>query len=86
MRGRRNKRAAEEAHAAAVRAVQIIEVSEHKPRRIPSAKWRERIKKVWEADPLPCPRCSRVMKIFALIDDRPDGPRIFELYLHTDPR
>ncbi|MDX9869032.1 MAG: hypothetical protein RBT78_14040, partial [Kiritimatiellia bacterium] len=46
--------AAEEA-AAAGRAVQIIDVSEHKPRRIPSKKWRELIKKVWEADPLLCP-------------------------------
>ena len=51
-------------------AVQIIDVSEHKPRRIPSAKWRELIKKVWKADPLLCPRCSREMKIVALIDDR----------------
>ena len=28
-------------------------------RRIPSKKWRELIKKVWEADPLRCPKCSR---------------------------
>jgi hypothetical protein len=48
MRGQRDKRAAEDA-AAAGQAVQIIDVSEHKPRRIPSAKWRELIKKVWEA-------------------------------------
>ena len=40
------------------------------PRRIPSAKWRELIKKVWEADPLLCPKCSREMCIVALIDDR----------------
>jgi hypothetical protein len=46
MRGQRDKRAAEEA-AAEGQAVQIIGVSEHKPRRIPSAKWRELIKKVW---------------------------------------
>jgi len=43
---------------------------EHKPRRIPSAKWRELIKKVWEADPLLCPKCSRKMRIVALSDDR----------------
>ena len=53
MRGQRDQRAAEEA-AAAGQVVQIIDVSEHKPRRIPSAKWRELIKKVWEADPLLC--------------------------------
>ena len=69
MRGQRDKRAAEEAKAAG-QAVQIIDVSEHKPRRIPSPKWRELIKKVWEADPLLCPKCSREMRIVALIDER----------------
>ena len=48
----------------------MIDVSEYKPRRIPSAKWRELIKKVWEADPLLCPRCSHEMRIIALIDER----------------
>jgi len=48
----------------------VIDVSEHKRRRIPSAKWRELIKKVWEADPLLCPICSREMRIVALLDDR----------------
>ncbi len=42
MRGQRDKHAAEEATAAG-QAVQIIDVSEHRPRRIPSAKWRELI-------------------------------------------
>jgi hypothetical protein len=69
MRGQRDKRAAEEAQAAG-NAVEVIDVSEHKPRRIPSPKWRELIKKVWEADPLLCPKCSREMRIVALIDDR----------------
>jgi len=46
------------------------EVSGARPRRIPSAKWRELIKKVWEADPLLCPKCAREMRIVALIDDR----------------
>ena len=68
MRGQRDKRAAEEAEAAG-RAAQIIDVSEHKPRRIPSAKWRELIKKVWEADSLLCPKCHREMRIVSLIDD-----------------
>ena len=69
MRGQRDKQAAETAQAAG-KAVAVIDVSEHKPRRIPSAKWRELIKKVWEADPLLCPICSREMRIVALIDDR----------------
>lgn len=51
-------------------AVKVIDVSEHKPRHIPSAKWRELNKKVWEADPLVCPRCSHEMRIVALIDER----------------
>jgi hypothetical protein len=47
MRGQRNKQAAEEAKTGEVKAVEVIDVSGHKPRRIPSAKWRELIKKVW---------------------------------------
>ena len=69
MRGQHDNRAAEEA-AAAGQAVQVIDVSEHQPRRIASAKRRKLINKVWEADPLLCPRCSREMKIVAIIDDR----------------
>jgi hypothetical protein len=42
MRGQREKHAAEEAEAVG-NAVAIIDVSEHKLRRIPSAKWRELI-------------------------------------------
>jgi hypothetical protein len=42
MRGQRDKHAAEEA-AAAGQTIQIIDVSEHQPRRMPSAKWRELI-------------------------------------------
>jgi len=69
MRGQRDKHAAEEAKAAG-QAVQIIDVSEHKPRRIPSPKWRELIKKVWEADPLLCPKCQKEMRIVSLINER----------------
>ena len=68
--------AAAEAKAGAVHAAEVIDVSEHKPRRIPSAKWRELIKKVWEADPLQCPRCSCEMRIVALIDERAAIERI----------
>ena len=35
---------------------------------VPSKKWRELIKKVWEADPLTCPCCQHEMRIVALID------------------
>ena len=35
-----------------------------------------RIKRVWEADPLLCPNCSREMRIVVLIDDRTVTERI----------
>ena len=50
-------------------AVELIDVSAHEPRRIPSEKWRELIKKVREADPLLCLKCSREMRIVSLIDE-----------------
>ena len=77
MRGQRDKRAAEEARAAA-QPVEIIDVSEHKPRRISSAKWRELIKMVWEADPLLCQKCDKEMRIVALIDEREVPPHGIE--------
>ena len=45
--------------------VEIIDVSDHQPRRIPSKKWRELIKKVWECDPLLC-ACGAPMRIVSL--------------------
>ena len=68
MRGRRAKQADEEVQTEGD-AVEVIDVSAHEPRRIPSKKWRELIKKVWEADPLRCPKCSREMRIVSLIDE-----------------
>jgi hypothetical protein len=67
-RGQRDKRKADAGQPDAGKAIQVIDVSDHKPRRIPSPKWRELIKKVWEADPLICPRCSKVMRVVSLID------------------
>ena len=37
--------------------------------RIPSKKWRELIKKVWEADLLRCLKCSGDMRVVSLIDE-----------------
>jgi Putative transposase len=68
MRGGLAKQADEEAQAEGD-AVEVIDVSAHEPRRIPSKKWREFIKKVWEADPLRCLKCSREMRIVSLIDE-----------------
>jgi len=38
--------------------VEIIDVSEYKPRCIPSKQWRDCIKKIYEAYPLCCPNCG----------------------------
>jgi len=47
----------------------LIDVRSYRPRRIPSPRWRECIKKIWEVDPLSCPRCGAEMKILAFITD-----------------
>jgi hypothetical protein len=65
MRGQRLKRADAEAAEA---GGEVIEVSEPKARRVPSKKWRDLIKRVWEADLLLCPNCQSQMRIVALID------------------
>ena len=71
MRGQRKKRAEEEKEAEeVVEGAEVIDVSEHQPRRIPSKKWRDLIKKVWEADPMICPTCQQEMRIVSLIDER----------------
>jgi len=64
-RGMRAKAALANSPAGAVMRIDSGET----PRRIPSKKWRELIKKVWEVDPLECPHCGGEMKIIALIDD-----------------
>ena len=68
-RGQRDIRAAGEAKATH-QAVQIIHVSAHKPRRNPSAKWRELIRNVWEADPRLCAKCQKWLRILASIEER----------------
>ena len=82
MRGQRKKRAEEEKEAEEVdESVEVIDVANHQPRRIPSKKWRDLIKKVWEADPLICPTCQREMRIVSLIDEREviDLPAVLRL-------
>jgi hypothetical protein len=49
--------------------VEIIDVSEYEPKRIPSKTWRECIKKIWEVDPLICPDCGGEMKIISFITE-----------------
>ena len=68
MRGRRAKQADEEVQTEGD-AVEVIDVSSRRAApHPPSKKWRELIKKVWEADPLRCLKCSLEMRIVSLID------------------
>jgi hypothetical protein len=46
---------------------QIIGIRNYKPKRIPQLMWRECIKKVWEVDPLTCPKCTGEMRIISFI-------------------
>ena len=69
-RGLRDKREAILEAQIRPAGLEIIDVSEVQLRRVPSRKWRELIKKIWEVDPLICPRCNGEMKLIALIDER----------------
>ncbi len=68
----------------------MLDVSDHRPRRVPSKTWRELIRKIWEVDPLSCPRCGHEMKIISRIHE----PGVIERFLrhlglwkqHPDPR
>ncbi len=60
-RGERAKRQAEGSEPDNPAGVQVIDVSDYQPRRLPSKKWRELIKKIWEVDPFACPRCGSEM-------------------------
>jgi len=66
----RGERAKREAGPAApdTADLDVIDVSEYHPPRIPSKAWRELIKKVWEVDPLICPHCGAEMKLIALCE------------------
>jgi hypothetical protein len=56
----------------------ILDISDYEPPRAPSKTWRELIKKVWEIDPLTCPRCGSEMRIISLIQDPDVIRRILE--------
>lgn len=79
--GERAKRQAEATEPDNPVNLQVIDVSDYQPRRLPSKKWRELIKQVWEVDPFDCPRCGSEMKLIALIDD---GEIIEKILRHLD--
>jgi len=58
--------------------IEIIDVSDYKPRKISPSTWRECIKKVWEVDPLKCPPCTGEMKIISFINEQPVIRKILE--------
>ena len=46
-----------------------LRIVEEELRPIPSKGWAEMIRKVYEVDPLVCPRCGGTMKIIAFLTD-----------------
>ena len=68
-RSRGKRRLAEEALEWSSDDIEVIDVSGYSPKPVPTKKWRELIVKVWEVDPLLCPRCGSVMLLQALTDD-----------------
>lgn len=72
MRGDRKKqeerkKKTTEGESGTIEDSKIIDVRNFKPKRIPQLMWRECIKKVWEVDPLTCPKCTGEMRIISFI-------------------
>jgi hypothetical protein len=59
------------------------------PARARAQRWAELIRRVYEADPLRCPRCGGRMKIIAFLEPRDQAPTIARILRHcglwTDP-
>jgi hypothetical protein len=56
----------------------VINIMYYRPKRIPQLMWRECIKKVWEVDPLTCPKCAGEMRIISFIYQQQVIQKIFE--------
>jgi len=67
MRGDRKKEEQQVPELGKQNDIEVIDISSYKPKRIPSPTWRECIKKIWEVDPLECPKCQAEMKIISFI-------------------
>ena len=72
MRGDRNKQEGREKESEnnSLEESKVIDIRNYKAKRIPQLMWRECIKKVWEVDPLVCPKCTGEMKIISFIYKR----------------
>jgi hypothetical protein len=55
-----------------------LRVVKKKPRRIPSKGWAEMIRKVYEVDPMACPKCGRRMKVVAFLTAHAAVDRIID--------
>ena len=59
--------------------INIIDVSQYQPKKVPPLTWRECIKKIWKEDPLVCPECMGLMRIISFITE---GPIIHKILKH----
>ena len=50
-------------------SIEVIDVADYKPKPVPSKTWRDCIKKIYEVDPLCCPKCNGEMRIISFITD-----------------
>ena len=53
-------------------------MAEEEEKRIPSRVWAEMIRKVYEVDPMACPKCGGSMKVVAFITDYAAVDRIVD--------
>jgi hypothetical protein len=53
-----------------------LRMAEEEPRPIPSKGWAEMIRKVYEVDPMVCPRCGGKMRVIAFLTDYSVADRI----------
>jgi hypothetical protein len=55
-----------------------LRIVEEEPRRIPSKGWAEMILKVYEVDPMVCPKCGETMKVVAFLTEHAVVDRIID--------
>jgi hypothetical protein len=61
----------------------LLRLSEEEEKPVPSKGWAEMIRKVYEVDPMVCPKCGGTMKVVAFITDYQAVDRIIDhLKLH----
>jgi hypothetical protein len=70
------------AHRGKVRKASLglfpLRIVEDGPRRLPSKGWAEMIRKVYEVDPMVCPRCGGQMKVISFLTDYAVVDRIID--------